>query len=450
MQSFQPRRTRPAQPPRSGFTLIELLVVISIIATLAALILPGVQSARQAARKTTCLNNMKNITLAANNFAAARGGKLPFLAGHSYDPNNTGSGPAATGTLSDVFLGSTKIRSDYGGSAATPLFRPVGWPVEILPYFDQSALYEELTARDATLGAANDPATINSLADTRIAGFTCPEDISGENPGELSYVANCGLIPEDHWGLNPPAQNGLANATGDSLPSPANAVGSNDYWMGRQVDRIAETSWLDFTISNLNDRVTVARSTSPFYVPDFAGGQTYDSPTTLSYINSGDGSTQTILFSENLQARKWIGTFKNDIGFGWSVAVDPNNFNLPASSAVINGVGYNRTGRDNLLALHVDPTVSGNPNTYNLRGDRVSENTGGYVADSPGINVELNADEGRAPRPSSNHPGTVNVFYADGHGGSLNEQIDASVYVSLLTPNGVQYGQYVISNTQTQ
>lgn len=109
----------------SGFTLIELLVVILIIGVLICLILPAVQAAREAARRSLCGNNLRQIALAALNYESASG-RLP---------------PGSSGPMNRD--GSFSARWAEPNSSCCP-WGHFGWPAPLLPHLEQSQLYNAL------------------------------------------------------------------------------------------------------------------------------------------------------------------------------------------------------------------------------------------------------------------------------------------------------------------
>ena len=160
---------------RSAFTLIELLVVIAIIAILVALLLPAVQQAREAARRSSCKNNLKQIGLAMQNYHDVHS---TFPPGYVRNTN----------------------------SSTGPRFPMTGWAVYILPQMEQASLYDLIDSESNGFSVDwnTDNQPLFDAANQVVAPYLCPSDpsdgintdwginnsLTGNRAGKSNYVAN--------------------------------------------------------------------------------------------------------------------------------------------------------------------------------------------------------------------------------------------------------------------
>lgn len=156
-----------------GFTLIELLVVIAIIAILIALLLPAVQQAREAARRSTCKNNLKQMGVALHNYHETHRTFPPGYIDNELD-----------------FTG-----SKTGGLGANN--SGIGWGTMILPFMDQAPLYNQISSTSNGFGE-HWSVSASDLAKTILPAYICPSDPMGgintdkSSFGKSNYVASHG------------------------------------------------------------------------------------------------------------------------------------------------------------------------------------------------------------------------------------------------------------------
>jgi prepilin-type N-terminal cleavage/methylation domain-containing protein len=375
---------------RPGFTLIELLVVIAIIGVLIALLLPAVQQAREAARRTQCVNNLKQIGLALANYEDA----YKMFPPGRYAPDCI----SAAGTIQNNY---TSYSSTCGVAGSSTGIRSVH--IMLLPYIDRSADYDMMnmsvghTPRLLTSGAITNH---NYTAYATIAGlYLCPSDgapgerLTTENNYRYNFGGSTPFGGATNWSTNFSGLNASFNGLsigGNGAFTIGNGIKIRDF-----SDGLSKTA--TFSERLRGSGVAVASSL-------------IDRRRDMMTAVPRDSSSNPIMGDALMTKCKAAWTGLPD-GFNFSSAgrwLAGDDFSNGWHAAAYSGTMYN----------HVAP-----PNWFG-----VDCGHGSSIADTPGEHAVVTA--------RSNHSGGVNVLAGDGTVNFYSDSTDLHVWRSFGTRNG--------------
>jgi len=369
----------------AGFTLVELLVVIAIIGVLVGLLLPAVQSARSSARRTACVNKTKNVALAAINHHETKK-SLPSRNGGTCCYNNTANDPTKTAQYSN----NSGRRSAF---------------VEILPYMEETVMYDDIMAGDLT-NAAGGPYAYSSWTqwNTAPATLSCPDDTAIYRAAGHNFA----ICIADSATFT----NAVAPAA-PAVPSVASAAGRGLWNVG---------AWTNTT-------------TSP---PTRAN-------TGVKFKECTDGLSKTILLSERLRGPDDSSWTTNTLDIRQGIAQLATISTNPEACLGVSD------GRNYVAGTQVKQKWG------NKWTDGQAERVGFHTIlppNSPSCGgTDVNADNTTAVLPpTSGHPGGVNVAFADGAVAFIADSIDTGnlkVVVSNTSTGPSPYGVWGALGTKS-
>jgi len=420
---------------RRGFTLIELLVVISIIGILVGLLLPAVNSAREAGRRTQCQNNLRNIGLGILGYVNQKNAFPP--AGEFCEPSDTSTDITTPDPSTSAIVGFIKGTPRTG---AVPMY---SWVVPILPYIDNQELYNQWTFFGTTASGPaampyydgfpsgnsldiNHPqgqATNWKISSTAIGILRCPDDQSYQpDQGNLSYVVNGGF---SLWHAYPLGWAG-AQIDGQAAPTTTPMV-----W----APNTGTPSATMLGNMGVNQKMGVM-----FLESTFVQGDQRKVPWNLRSTVTGmvDGTSSTALLTENTLTGVSTPTpYSSSLEANWATPMPNFSMFIGSSNVCSATVPITTT-----TAL---PCYPGGPALLQPTGD--NDGPGWALANKVGTFENINFGqnltiEGSFPFANSAHPGGFNMVFCDGAVRFLTSQVDGFVYSKLLTPAGSRLPLY--------
>jgi prepilin-type N-terminal cleavage/methylation domain-containing protein len=391
-----------------GFTLVELLVVIAIIGILVALLLPAIQAAREAARRSECMNNLKQLGLAALNHEV----------GKRYFPPGRGRPDWATLNASKGWITQSGY-TEYSGVQQTNQHKTGFYSVHVrmLPYMEEQAIYDLI---DFSVGqitqmvdSSGTPVNVNYRAYANAAGlFLCPSDANvGRVVSENNYRCNFGgSTPFAGAVPGPitvgPNYNEVWTGTYNGRSVSLSAGGNGAFTISEKglrpkdfIDGMAKTAFFSERIKGSGNSLPTPPTHADMIGYDLAGGtrsQSLHDPEAAYQACAGytpKVESSFVFYSTG----RWLDGDTQDSQFsnGWPFA------------------GYSNTQYN-----HVAP-----PNWSGYDCGLAS-----FISDTPWEHAIVTA--------RSSHPGVVVVTFGDGHTTTVSDGIDLLVWRAMGTRNG--------------